>query len=454
MTTSITINSQVKSETNVPKNKKAVKVASSDSSTSKLNIQTGLEQACSNDTADNSNTVENAYESPYLRELQKSIRNINKKISNASKVDNIVAENPDKTLDELVASRKINADQKAQILKKPALQASLVQIEEQVSQYMKFDHDFKTRYQEEKAIFEKNLKEQASRELLDAIATTKAEAQETAAKELEESLLLLSKFLKLAAIRRAEEEVAELNESKALEGLLAQVYSGDSAAVAAMLNLINGSEKTLKSVSGEDLNTTYATLRAASLAQVPYVDTEELLGNDEVVESSEYTVQRDPTIIHACLTETDENTATALTNGTIEPSETQCIIKNSGFGKEATNAAADLKLNGNSDLSESQEWIKLPSLIPAESCETNGCVTDSKVQSWADDRPESPANTPIIVPPNADDGFQEINRSRGGRGNRGGRGDGYRGRGSYRGDGYRGRGRNGGNNRGGRRGDD
>ncbi|CAD6505682.1 BgTH12-01172 [Blumeria graminis f. sp. triticale] len=458
MTTSVTINSQVKSDVKAPKNKKAMNAATLDQSNSKSDIQsntkTGPEEASSNDIADNSNIVESAYESPYLRELQKSIRNINKKISNASRVDNIVAENPEKTLDELVASRKINADQKAQILKKPALQASLAQLEEQVSQYMKFDHDFKTRYQEEKAIFEKNLKEQASRELQDAITTTKSEAQETAAKELEDSLLLLSKFLKLAAIRRAEEEVAELNESKALEGLLAQVYSGDSAAVAAMLNLINGSEKTLKSVSGEDLDTTYATLRAASLAQVPYADVDELLESDEVVKSSEYTVQGDPTIIHAGLTETDANTDTALTNGNIEPSGSQGIIRNSGFGNEATNAAAEHKLNGNSDLSQSQEWIKLPSVIPTESSETDSSAAHSKVQSWADDRPESPADAPSIAPPAVDDGFREIQRSRGGRGNRAGRGDGYRGRGNYRGDGYRGRGRNGGNSRGGRRGDE
>ncbi|CCU82437.1 hypothetical protein BGHDH14_bgh01953 [Blumeria hordei DH14] len=450
MTASVTINSQVKSEVKAPKSKKAVNATTIDQSEIQPNTKTGSEEASSNDIADNSNIIESTYESPYLRELQNTLQEYTK---HKQKDHNIVAENPEKTLDELVASRKINADQKAQILKKPALQASLAQLEEQVSQYMKFDHDFKTRYQEEKAVFEKNLKEKASRELQDAIATTKSEAQETAAKELEDSLLLLSKFLKLAAIRRAEEEVAELNESKALEGLLAQVYSGDSAAVAAMLNLINGSEKTLKSVSGEDLNTTYATLRAASLAQVPYPDVDEL-ESDEVVKSSEYTVQGDPTIIHAGLTETDANTDTALTNGNIEPSVSQGIIRNSGFGNEATNAAAEPKINGNTDLSQSQEWIKLPSVIPTESSENDSPATHSKIQSWADDRPESPADAPVIAPPAVDDGFREIQRSRGGRGNRAGRGDGYRGRGNYRGDGYRGRGRNGGNSRGGRRGDD
>lgn len=176
--------------------------------------------------------------------------------TNASKVDNIISENPDKTLDELVAARKINADQKAQVLKKPALQASLVQLEEQIAQYIKLDAEIKFKYQNEKEAFEKNLRENARKELEEKMALAKAEAQENARKDLEESLLLLSQFLKLAAIRRAEEEAAELEESKALEGLLAQVYSGDASAVAAMLNLINGSNKTLKSVIGEDLNVT------------------------------------------------------------------------------------------------------------------------------------------------------------------------------------------------------
>lgn len=163
-------------------------------------------------------------------------------------------------MDELVAARKINADQKAQIMKKPALQAALAQMEEQVIQYTKIDAEFKIRSLEEKRALEKTLKEQASKELEDTIASVKAEAQETATRHLEESLLLLSQFLKLAAIRRAEEEAAELEESKALEGLLAQVYSGDASAVTAMLNLINGTNDTLKSVNGEDLSVTCRSL--------------------------------------------------------------------------------------------------------------------------------------------------------------------------------------------------
>ena len=78
------------------------------------------------------------------------------------------------------------------------------------------------------------------------------QALAAAAKEQEESLLLVSQFLRLAAIRRGEEENAELEESKALEGLLASVYTGNSTAVSAMINLIKGSSETLKSVDNED----------------------------------------------------------------------------------------------------------------------------------------------------------------------------------------------------------
>jgi hypothetical protein len=166
----------------------------------------------------------------------------------------VVAENPGQSLDDLVASKKINADQKAQILKKPALQASLTQLEEQIAQYKKFDQEYKAASQAEKAAFEKTLNERATKELQEAAAAAKAEAESNAAKEQGENLLLISQFLKLAAIRRSEEEIAEQEESKALEGLLGQVYHGDSTAVSAMMNLIQGTSDKVKSVNGEILD--------------------------------------------------------------------------------------------------------------------------------------------------------------------------------------------------------
>jgi hypothetical protein len=161
------------------------------------------------------------------------------------------------SLDELVAARKINADQKAQILKKPSLQASLTQLEEQIAQYKKFDQEYKARSQVEKAEFEKSFTDRANKELEEKVAAAKAEAVASAEKDQRDALLLLSQFLRLAAIRRGDDEAdVNLDENKALEGVLSQVYSGDLKAVDTMVNLIQGSEKTTVSIASEPLKTT------------------------------------------------------------------------------------------------------------------------------------------------------------------------------------------------------
>jgi ribosomal protein L16 Arg81 hydroxylase len=68
------------------------------------------------------------------------------------KVDSIIAENPGVALDDLVASRKINNDEKAQALKKPGLQAQLAQLEEQVVLYKKFDQEYQQKIATEKVL--------------------------------------------------------------------------------------------------------------------------------------------------------------------------------------------------------------------------------------------------------------------------------------------------------------
>ena len=50
-----------------------------------------------------------------------------------SKLDTILNDNRGKSLDELVSDKLINADQKAQALKKPSLQAELSSLEEALS---------------------------------------------------------------------------------------------------------------------------------------------------------------------------------------------------------------------------------------------------------------------------------------------------------------------------------
>lgn len=141
-------------------------------------------------------------------------------------------------------------------MKKPSLQQQLQQFEEQIAQFKKFDAEYKAASQAEKADFEKTHTERASKDLEEAVKAAKAEGAISAQKEQENSFLLLSQFLRLAAVRRGEDEDPELEENKALEGLLGRVYTGDANAVSAMVSLINGSSEHVFSVNGEPLSVT------------------------------------------------------------------------------------------------------------------------------------------------------------------------------------------------------
>lgn len=142
----------------------------------------------------------------------------------------------------------INADQKQQILKKPALQTQLAQYEEQLAQYIKVDEQYKTQAASEKAEFEKALEK--------AKEDAATQAKEEADKDLRGSLLILSQFLRLAAYRREEAADPESDESQAIEGVLLAIYAGDEGAVSSMLKLVGGSSDQILSVPGEQLDTT------------------------------------------------------------------------------------------------------------------------------------------------------------------------------------------------------
>ena len=166
-------------------------------------------------------------------------------------MDSIIAENPDKSLDELLAARKINQDQKAQAQKKPALQASLAQLEEQIAQYQQFDEEYQKRLSTEKAALETSHKEELEKLRDSAIA----EASAAGKKEAKESLLVLSKFLRAAAAKRQDgDETSE--ENRAFEGALLLVYGGDASAVGAMEKIIEGSEDKVPAVDGQALDIT------------------------------------------------------------------------------------------------------------------------------------------------------------------------------------------------------
>lgn len=173
-----------------------------------------------------------------------------------AKTEAVVTEHSDKSLDELVAAKLINADQKAQILKKPALQAQLAQLEEQIVQYKKIDQEYRTRLQSEKAELEKTLTEKFEKEKADAVNEVKERLEADHAKAIHDALLHLSQFLRLAAARRSEDVDPMLDENLALEGVLLGVYGGDETAVDCMTKLTQGTDDRTQSVNGDPLQTT------------------------------------------------------------------------------------------------------------------------------------------------------------------------------------------------------
>lgn len=171
--------------------------------------------------------------------------------NSTAKVDATLAENPGKSLDELVAEKKINTDQKAQALKKPALQANVAQVEEQISQYKQFAAHYEERLASQKAALEKEHKEKLESFRENAVN----EATDACKKEFGNRLLTLSKFLcAAAAMRMSGDETS--GESRAFEGVLYQVYGGSAEAVTSMLKLIDGVDEKVPGVEGDTLDFT------------------------------------------------------------------------------------------------------------------------------------------------------------------------------------------------------
>ncbi|KAI1269413.1 hypothetical protein F5Y18DRAFT_422363 [Xylariaceae sp. FL1019] len=379
-------------------------------------------------------------ESPYIQELKKNIRNINKKILNASKTDPVIEQNPGKTLDELVAAKLINADQRAQRLKKPQLEAQLAQIEEQLVQFKKVDDEYRARSAEEKAFLESTLSESHAKDKADAISALTEQAANNAKQSLKDSLLVLSQFLRLAATRRSEDADAGLDENMALEGVLLNVYSGDENAVSTMMKLIEGSDEATRSVNGDALQTTFGQVKAAAVDYVSSFTATEPApeASDDAVESTA-PVESDPTIVHAGLTEIDTTGATApMTNGHGESSPQSAFPTNADVTDNAANAAGENEWDTNNTMSASitqEDWVQ----VPRDPTETETGVTatpaaPSNVQSWADEQPDSVPQA--STPAEANDGFHQVHRNR----PRGHEREGSfrgRGRGDYRG-GHRG----------------
>lgn len=400
------------------------------------------------------NGTEGPYESPYIKDLNRNIRNIKKKLSATVKVDSIIAENPDVSLEDLLSSRKINSDQKAQAQKKPALQASLTQFEEQLAQFKQYDEESQKRLATEKSALETAHKEELEKVRDASVAEAKAEAK----KESKENLLILSKFLRAAAAKRQGGDETS-PENRAFEGALLLVYGGEIGAVTAIEKLISGSEELVPTVDQVLSEFTFKQVKDLSFEYAPYA-AEEAWAEDvalseparpplESEENDALQGATDPTIANAGLTEIDTE-AQPPSNGLSHHVDTPTVPGASNIDAGAANAAGET--NWDAKISASTEagpdsWVEVPR-DPAET-ETGNSATPADMtgtQSWAEDVPAEPTAAPTSFAdapaPSGGDGFHEVHHGRGrGRGEyRGGRGRGYRGdRG--RGEGGRGRGR-------------
>ncbi|WEW61800.1 hypothetical protein PRK78_007296 [Emydomyces testavorans] len=387
-----------------------------------------------------------SYEFPFVKDLQKSLRNATKKLNATAKVDAIIAENPGLSLDELVVAKKINQDQKAQILKKPLLQENIASIEEQLSQFKKYGVHYEDRLTKQKEELVKAHKEELDTYKQNIVAET-LQAAET---DFKERLLVLSKFLRAAAaMRRSGDETS--SDSRAFEGSLFQVYGGTEEAVKAMTKLIEGADENVPSVEGEPLEVTYTRVKQASLDYVPPAETtwsEE--AQAESVPANETMPTTDLTLANAGMTELRDQslmaqatTANGFTSAPSQPAETvppQTVVTNG-----AANPVAQMVWDSQSSMTASQiadEWVNIEA--PENNPETPASVQNvpqpafESSNSWAEDVPVTqPATTEGTQ---HGDGFERVihhTRQNSGRGrgfrNRGPRGDGHRGRGRGRG---------------------
>ncbi|KAG6016534.1 hypothetical protein E4U43_003573 [Claviceps pusilla] len=373
------------------------------------------------------------YESPYIKELQ----NFFGLKTNASKTDSILRQHVGTPLEELVISRVINTDQKVQIEKKPALQAQLTQMEQQLAQFQKVHEQYRSRAAADKAEWEKSLEKAKE----DAVSETKAGFQQS----LKDSLLTLSQFLRLAAYRREEASEPESDESQAIEGVLLAIYAGDENAVSSMLKLVQGTDDKVFSVPGEELQTTYSVVKT--------------LATEYKTPLCEGTPQPDGAPPEASVTDAapapavDGEATAEIAAGEASTVGEQDVSANGSVTVDAASAMAESHCDTENGLSASQEWVDVK--VPHESSEAEtqpdasplsppAATTQSK--SWADDQPEQAALEPHSNPNEAHDGFHSVPRNksrqdREGSGSWRGRGRGeHRGRGAHRGD-MRGRGR-------------
>ncbi|KAJ6010572.1 hypothetical protein N7451_001984 [Penicillium sp. IBT 35674x] len=368
-------------------------------------------------TEPESPTDVNDSEVPYIKELQKSLRNAVKKLNATAKIDSILAEHPGKSLDDLVEEKKINADQKAQALKKPSLQAAVTQIEEQLGHYKQFA----AQYEEKIAIQKEALEQQKAaldkihqEELAAVRANALADATESTSRVLREKLLEVAKFLCAAAnMRRAGDETPE---GVAFEAVLYQVYAGNQDAVTSMVKLIEGADEQIQGLEGETLDLTYGNVKQVSNRKAPIEEPE------QHANASESSPASDPTIANAGLTELQDTSISAEVAAQAETTTSkpdQVAPPTQTSTTTGANPAADSTSLTSASAGMDDSWSEVPR-DPAE--------TENGLQA-------TPANTETNAAADTGAKGNSSRRARHGRG----RGDGSR------------RGRGGGEHRGGDR---
>lgn len=373
--------------------------------------------------------------------LCRQIRNLHKKLNSSAKGDAVVAENPGKSLDELVAEKKLNADQKVQQLKKPGLQSQVAQLEEQITQYRSFAQDLEEKFAREKATLVEAHEAEVAQ--IKEEAATQNQAQETQSRGLDEGLKVITHFLHAAASKRQSEE-ANTDEGLAFEGALLLVYQGNDQSLSTLRNLIDGSDDKVPNTQGEILDYTFAQVKQSALAEALDISQP---ADEEAEAPADSAPRSDPTIVNAGLTELDDTTAIPIrTNGVSDLElEATAVPEQASTTDDAANAVAEASWDPQaSTITENsgtgEDWVNVTA--PRDPAETDTGLTATPAaphgkngSSWAEE-----VTTAAEEKKTENDGFEPV-KGRHGEGRGRGRGQGGRGRGGESG---RGRGRGGG----------
>lgn len=390
-------------------------------------------------------------------DLARNIRNIHKKLAAVAKTEAIVTEFSNLSLDQLVAQKKINNDQRAQVQKKPQLEAQVAQLEEQQKNLTEYFKAIEAKHEKEKA----ELKDNHDAAVLQARSEATDAANTASSKQVSDALRIVVQFLHAAAYKRQSEDV-EPDEAKAYEGVLFHLYQGNATSHDAITKLVNGSdERIMDPHSAEQLEYTYAQLKVATITGAEAeAEPEPEAGLSESAEGqtptsvrAETSEQADPTITNAALTELEDTTSIPVPE--VDTSVTE--LETSATAPEQAsvdigNAVAEAAWGGNpSETAETaqsgDDLIQMPrDLAETETGSSTLPATQQSTTNWADEAVAAAADAPGPTPLADGDGFSEVRREHRGRGRnagRGGRGFDGRGRGRGRGGDNRGRGRGG-----------